>query len=46
MIEIIMLMSCHSEHAAKLLIDYKLANHAIYVSGEAEILNNGALIFS
>ena len=35
MIELVILMSCHSGHAAKLLIDYKLANHVIYVLGEA-----------
>ncbi len=45
MIELVILMNCHSEHAARLLIDCKLANHVIYVSGEAEILNDGALMF-
>ena len=42
MVELVILMSCHSEPAAKLLIDYKLANHVVYVLVEAEILNNEA----
>ena len=35
MIELVILMSCHSGNAAKLLIDYKIANHVIYVLGNA-----------
>ncbi len=35
MIELVILMSCHSEHAAKNLINRKLANHIVYVLGES-----------
>jgi hypothetical protein len=45
-VELIVLMSCHSEYAAKILIEEDLANHVIFVSRDAELLNNGAEMFS
>jgi hypothetical protein len=46
MIELVILMSCHSGHAAELLIKYKLANHVVYILKNTEILNDGASRFS
>ena len=46
MIELVILMSCYSEHGAKLLIDFKLANHVIYVFKAAKISNDEVSIFS
>ncbi len=46
MIQLLLLMSCHSEHGAKIFIKNKIANHVIYVLGDHEILNNGAKLFS
>lgn len=30
-VSVIVVMSCHSEHSAKRLIDLKLANHVVFV---------------
>ena len=45
-IELIILMSCHSQHVAKKLILLKLANHVVFVTGNAKLSNKAAEIFS
>ena len=45
-IELIILMSCYSQHAATKFIELKLANHVVFVTGHAKLSNQGAEIFS